>query len=1529
MKPVSRFLVLGALTALCVAQGVAQPSVYAERRNAVNCGILLIPSTQTARYPGGTNADPYTFYNLLKRQDLLPGGWDLVNPFAPTTVTQTIFDRWKAVMNGTAPYTLGEKIQRSMAPYWEVYLDDLTDKQLAYYDVLMIHAPGYIGLSADQRERLRRFVDGGGILWLDKATNQTMDAFSGMPLQFTVTSGGTNPQVFDPLSPLLTYPHRLSYTEAAYLGVHRGAHAVVTTSLDFARFNMVVGNSAGGTIMDAAIGAGHFVVTAGNIVSNINEPAGGTAPGLGRNSGPYAGTNFLNIPTAEMKFAYNLMALSGGFTTANKSARKSNSTFEDLQAPLLEKYKMPNTPQRFDDDDGRFNKTPILFKGLIIITDGSTVYAYDADPRKDMDGDGNPDDGAPDLITGLEYDLVWKYATDSSTLSTALGVEVTNPSNVPKNQIWVLGDTGKTYVLNAFPLKTRNQLNSVQGATDVKIIDPPGTAWGMGGTILPPNQTLPNGLTYSDGMVFAAAGWQPNAGQPGGLCWVMSPKGANMVSLSKNTEPFVASGAGNAAYVRPFNTTATVAYVPQTDNGGASDQIVYAAFDHTSGTNVGAPGFAALWFRTKGEKLTFEGYDANNKISRFRCRAGTQNLSVYDGGANPEFADLNPRYYVYDGAGNPRADLASKISTGLGVGDFLADGNFTGFTVYADYTINWAKRQPLQGNIQQIARTVLEFPEDATPTGQVIKAMAVAPNGNLFVVVSDHEFTSNPKSGGAALYCFRERFGGTTLLYRWAVHGGYNHNLGGTSVVAVPPVLADNDDLVKVLIPFLDKPLGFLHFHGTPVIRNNVCYQVMSARKRIGFFDLPVTFIMAFDADPQPAEIRLGGPITGVVSEVEISQPDPAVSINKDNPTVMYRISNTAGTNNLEVDAPAGIIRVNNFMTNTKGRLQNAISVSQPVAVRISGQPAFLIDPNTTGSHWSPLKWYMSWNGFANESSVMVTGNTIFMAGSWAIESFVCSNGGPQQQIPIPKPVVVAMDADIPTNDQFLRNDPLVPNNTSSNRQLLYLLMNGTQMNWNDHVKWPSGEGTTTLSEFCTRVRQIALDDGSRRLNQRALGVMAGDGILLAWTQSKTFVFEKALTLLADQGRVLEVDSAGFPGWSSENSYAGAFNNGNLYLKVAKFANPTKAYRLSSAEYLVVDTAANRVVRVDRAGFEMRAIESFQVDGTMMKNGKLIGYNIGDPVTLKQPEDAQTWSDYIPAADNPFSNKQPLEYWVHYLVCDTGNGRMLEIVDRYFADATTFAVGNIIPTYGSAALAYHSPLNSLGKRFRYHSGSRVLTSLDMTTLAATYAFVSAVGNWETTGVAVGVEEFLGNDLQAYSGNGAVLVESFDKAKSFKDRLSVVTRVVMKNGQERPLINPSTAQVRQYSSNADGSLNLSVLVADQQGIVEFLLVKDKNGKWAGTEVWQLTNEDYLALRGVPLQALSARKLLNGNVLITNGYTGLDALGRDFTGEVVEIRGSDYNPTAVNHGFSITKGSVRMTIPPLVNARPLRLPTFADR
>ena len=110
---------------------------YEPRTVPVNAGVVMFNANDTLV------RDVYTFYAMDRRTDLKPLGLSFRNPFAPAGTT------------------------RNQAAYWLVDVRRLNDNQLARYKILLISRTSWDEMTAEIREKLRRFVDGGGTLWVD------------------------------------------------------------------------------------------------------------------------------------------------------------------------------------------------------------------------------------------------------------------------------------------------------------------------------------------------------------------------------------------------------------------------------------------------------------------------------------------------------------------------------------------------------------------------------------------------------------------------------------------------------------------------------------------------------------------------------------------------------------------------------------------------------------------------------------------------------------------------------------------------------------------------------------------------------------------------------------------------------------------------------------------------------------------------------------------------------------------------------------------------------------------------------------------------------------------------------------------------------------------------------------------------------------------------------------------------------------------------------------------------------------------
>jgi hypothetical protein len=139
---------------------------------------------------------------------------------------------------------------------------------------------------------------------------------------------------------------------------------------------------------------------------------------------------------------------------------------------------------------------------------------------------------------------------------------------------------------------------------------------------------------------------------------------------------------------------------------------------------------------------------------------------------------------------------------------------------------------------------------------------------------------------------------------------------------------------------------------------------------------------------------------------------------------------------------------------------------------------------------------------------------------------------------------------------------------------------------------------------------------------------------------------------------------------------------------------------------------------------------------------------------------------------------------------------------------------------------------------------------------------------------------------------------------------------------------------------------AVMIAENEGVYEVIQAVT-NGPWIVR--WMLPREVYRSMRqttaGVPTGfnardffATYAKRLDNGEVLLSNAFYGKTLGGQDFSGEVLQINGDavangtpvvvdGFNVTRLNLGFKQT--SIKAELPPVQGARSLVLPVFADR
>ncbi len=213
-------LILAALLTV-VAVGIADSAsfTYSSHRKEIKAGVLIFPNASGA-YLTPAPA-PYVFHVLNQRTDVKPQGWDFVNPVSPSRVSDEIRVRWSGV-GGTA-YNLGDQVNKDMGCYWEVKID-AGFKELSQFDVLYVGLGdsvllGNYALGRHYREKLRKLVDAGGMLWVENCTTGgvTLGGFITPDLVFGNGSGGWAgaPNL---VHPLVHRPYDLSWDELHKLG---------------------------------------------------------------------------------------------------------------------------------------------------------------------------------------------------------------------------------------------------------------------------------------------------------------------------------------------------------------------------------------------------------------------------------------------------------------------------------------------------------------------------------------------------------------------------------------------------------------------------------------------------------------------------------------------------------------------------------------------------------------------------------------------------------------------------------------------------------------------------------------------------------------------------------------------------------------------------------------------------------------------------------------------------------------------------------------------------------------------------------------------------------------------------------------------------------------------------------------------------------------------------------------------------------------------------------------------------------------
>lgn len=1546
-------LILLSLASLASAQSQARKS------SDIRAGIVVIESAQTSGYP--SNYTPHVWYNLDRDSAVKPPEWNIDNPRAGTQMTQATSDRWSALnaasTGGPMP-AVGDRLNKSHAAYWEVRLSQVSDIQLSDYDVLLLSAYGFTSLNSMERDKLRKFVDQGGVLWIDtcSTTNFNNVEVNTFPLPFRINAAGGLLTYADVFHPLLMTPYALSMSNLEQIRIDTNSYAGPITVLpgitfieswvdtDFdMHFTSVAANGNNPTVLVGKLGDGHVVVTTSEYAMALNR--------IPTTSGAYTiNTGFQAVRTAydrstqlAARFAVNLINLSGGSSQQGGGARKMNASAIPVNPPLIRSVSAEPLNNLAP------NQAPVIYKGVMLVSVGNQLRAYDAKSETDLDNDGNPDDGGQDLSLGQNYDLLWT-AQFPATISAPACAAV--PSAAVKDQVFVVDAQGVTYSLDVFAL-VAGRVNPAGTNAPIYTVVKPGEITSIStDTTLP--QPGPYAPTIHDGLVYVAAVGTTGFGNAGHI-WIIDPNSQALVQTAATSGDWYLGGQnGNL----PFPTgSPTIGYIPVQDNSGAYDRVLYLPGRPTNVNGpTGTASVTSLWLGVRGESPPPSSINTTASELRITTRAGRANCQIYVENSGPgALANraLGVKLTVLHENGDPLTSsemdsyfngtvTQAGIELVFGLDQPLPDPNTGGerLSYRIDYSLDFGRSGSAQHGTQtQFAtRANLFFPDDFTAAQnnrrRILGNIAMSPRGTIYCTVSNPANPSSSTIDCGSFYAIREDIGkgGFRLLTRYNLYPQHNMVLNQAAPVQYQETLYDSDPVMNMMpSPQMDfmkfGRFNHLTFVGGPTVRNGVVYVTASGRKMgappAGF--VPYTVVMAFKAEPEAPEIRVGN----ITDGFSLRQYDIDRSPDHVNPKAV----NDMSQGQFSYDRSEGVIRFDNLMTSNRSVMQNAFSTSQPVILKRTNQPDMLIDPGQTSDKWNPLLWYAVQHGVEVTGGPVTAGNAVIVPGNSVLPEL---NALMSSGTLIFSGMVSAWNGAISPSDRYLN-----PNGTRPwNRQYYQMLFTGSGPDVNPGYLWPSIAGLSSFDDYIVRVRQSALGKASTT----TYGVVAGDGMIGAWGDGGAYVFQRADIIIADENRLGRFDAVGNPIWVINAATAsGSVDVGNVSQQVA-LVRPVKAYPIGgSGDTLVVDTGGNKLVRIDVSGRAIRTIVGFKLNPNAIPEG----FKANEPLTLNAPRDVVSFTTY---------ELNGTQYWIHYLIADTGNRRLIELVDKYNVNPSG-QVTDVVVLGGErqvGVLYWHSPTNYNGKDFDYNSVTRVYEPN-----SARYYYAAGIGTSSPTRFNTGLDSASPSTQARESalGNGGVVI--FDPT-SPKNNLVIneievqaVPQDTYWNFTTGTFNSPARANYMKKLSNINsvtsrvvdigGQTRIALMITDSSGVYE-VIQPAAAGPWAVR--WMLPNEAYRALRRLPpgaptglnpmdLRATYARRLDNGDVMVVNGYLGKTRGGQDFNGEVLQING-DFDPDPLRHGFDYGKQNlgfdlsmIVFQLPPIQGARGLVLPVFADR
>ena len=1141
-------------------------------------------------------------------------------------------------------------------------------------------------------------------------------------------------------------------------------------------------------------------------------------------------------------------------------------------------------------------------------------------------------------------------------LSAPVCAEIPGASgNDPQDVVLVVDGKGQLNIFNLMPRNANGTLSGVASA--LAPISPPN-----GAALLDTGVTgVPIAPTVQEGVAYVADNFQ-NQAVTTGRVWLVDLQTDKYV---QSEGPFVVGGSTSSVTLPEFSYSPTVGYIPIADNSGGVDKVLYVPFVSNLNQGINSCGFSSIWIGSKGEAPTSYEPLAGNTASALTVSTRDSNhggLPIYTGGGARAV-----KLTILDANGNPWTDsqMSGYFSGGVtdlggGVLSFPFKNPNTALPtilgVRVDYTIDWGNQIP--NLLSGVERGRINLPDQAAgPTRIINGAVALSPQGTIYVVNSNAPQGQQTVAGasGGGLYGFREQgFGTFVCVSRYELYNQHTEVLNQSTNDTIPAVMYDNDAVLDQLTGLTNPNLSNFEVRGGPAIRNGQVFITASALKG-GI--IPVTLILAFNAEPQTPGFVIGN----LSSNAQILQADLARSTVPLEPEVQTSIT----VNNASYDSTTGVLSFPSLMDIQKGQVMNCLNLSQPIIVRQNGLDQLIYPDQIGGAVWNQLQWFHVIPGaWPSGGTPLVTGNSVFVSLTSYLQSFL---NGSYSGVGAPKTsgLVYAVSAQIPATQ-------LHPLASKPWMNQLWTLDSISPYAADPNILWPQLTSTTSYNDFITKINQTALTGSST-----ASGIVGGDGALAAWGNDGLYTFAKASFLICDEGRIVEMDPSGNPIWSTDSSASAGQSAINSVAVVKPLIRPVKAYKLSDTSILFADAGANRVATIDTSGVESRSITYFKLDPTVVPTG----YTAGETLNLSGPRDVLYYSTItsLSSAANLVTtgdseNSGSYELWQHYLIADTGNKRLVEVIDRFAYDPTTGLTGQPVLVNGVAqvgVLLWHSPAAVSGHQYAYSSIARVKMP---DASGGHFVYVSGIGGTLPTRIGTGLDSPTPTALvDSHDGTGGIVIYDptnaagvstfseintpdvsqtsfwdpssgiFDNVINQSTQQGQLTYVQRKGGIHRlSNLNSVTAKV---TMDGSGNPQISIMVADGTGVYEVTYEPSLGNTQSLSVDWMMPNEVFrniqqatangqnypTAVNAQDLRALFARRLDSGEVLIVNGYYGSTLGGATFTGEVMQVNGAvnSANFALANLGFTSQSITLDLRTAGSTGFRGLLMPVFADR